>query len=390
MDAAVAYRELEALVVDNSELEHLERMLGEFNIFEAIGMVRQEIRHSHFLSYLLDPNQNHGLGDLFLQRFLQKGVSQPFDHALPVNPIELGLFDLSGMIVQREWQNIDIFMQHDDHQIVVIIENKIGTSEHSNQLQRYWRTASQKFPGYRLLGFYLTPDGHSPSDERYIAVDYGLVSEILEDLSLARESTLGPDILTLIQHYTAMLRRHLVEDSEIIRLCRQIYTKHKKALDLIHEHKPDVQDAIYQLLSELIDSQDDMEILYESKRSLRFMPSSWNVPQLIDQDHLLSLYFDNEPSRLKVRLVIDPGDVDKRQKLLDAAIDNRKEGFFVRTHSLNQNWNSIFTDTWLQEGDYDDFAMEELETKIRHKFQQFVDEDMPKLSTVIEEEISSW
>jgi hypothetical protein len=62
----------EALVVDNPELERLEALLDEFNIFEAIGAVRVELRHSDFLAFLLNPTQNHGLGDAFVKRLLEK------------------------------------------------------------------------------------------------------------------------------------------------------------------------------------------------------------------------------------------------------------------------------------------------------------------------------
>jgi hypothetical protein len=38
-------KSLEALVVDNPDLERLEQLLGQFNVFEAIGAVRHELRH---------------------------------------------------------------------------------------------------------------------------------------------------------------------------------------------------------------------------------------------------------------------------------------------------------------------------------------------------------
>jgi hypothetical protein len=63
---------LENFIVDNEDLEELEAKLAEFNIFEAIGVVRQEIRHSNFLAFLLDPSQNHRLDDIFLKRFLKR------------------------------------------------------------------------------------------------------------------------------------------------------------------------------------------------------------------------------------------------------------------------------------------------------------------------------
>src|SRR5215212_6607283 len=63
---------LDAFVVENADLEALEGLSEQFNIFEAIGVVRQELRHSDFLAFLLDPRQNHRLGDAFVRRLLQK------------------------------------------------------------------------------------------------------------------------------------------------------------------------------------------------------------------------------------------------------------------------------------------------------------------------------
>jgi hypothetical protein len=49
---------LEAFVVDNPDLERLEALLDQFNIFEAIGVVRQELRHSDLLAFLLDSQES--------------------------------------------------------------------------------------------------------------------------------------------------------------------------------------------------------------------------------------------------------------------------------------------------------------------------------------------
>ena len=50
---------LEQLSVDE-DFRQLESQFAEFNIFEAIGVVHQELRHSDFLAFLLNPRQNHG------------------------------------------------------------------------------------------------------------------------------------------------------------------------------------------------------------------------------------------------------------------------------------------------------------------------------------------
>jgi hypothetical protein len=41
---------LEDFVVGNEDLERLEAMLDQFNFTEAIGVVRQKLRHSDFLA----------------------------------------------------------------------------------------------------------------------------------------------------------------------------------------------------------------------------------------------------------------------------------------------------------------------------------------------------
>ena len=66
---------LRALEHDARELECLENLLDRFNVFEAIGFVGQEIKHSHFLAFLLDPNQNHGLEDRFLRNLLREALT---------------------------------------------------------------------------------------------------------------------------------------------------------------------------------------------------------------------------------------------------------------------------------------------------------------------------
>jgi hypothetical protein len=88
---------LENFIVGNVELEKLEAMLDRFNIFEAVGMERQEIRHSKFLAFLLDPNESHRMGDAFVKRLLQRAVMDSPRTSVPVTPIELSLWNFGGM-----------------------------------------------------------------------------------------------------------------------------------------------------------------------------------------------------------------------------------------------------------------------------------------------------
>jgi hypothetical protein len=95
---------LEALVVDNDDLERLELLIGEFNIFEAIGALRQELRHSSLLAFLLDPCENHSLGDALLRRLLQRALADAPEKA-PVAPVDLDVWDMDEVEVRREHAN---------------------------------------------------------------------------------------------------------------------------------------------------------------------------------------------------------------------------------------------------------------------------------------------
>jgi hypothetical protein len=128
---------LEDFLVGNEDLERLEALLDRFNIFEAIGVVRQELRHSDFLAYLLDPRGNHGLGDAFLKRFLQRVLITTEDISVGVTPIELELQDMTRTEVRKEWKHIDILLLDGEYKLAIIIENKIESGERPGQLQRY-------------------------------------------------------------------------------------------------------------------------------------------------------------------------------------------------------------------------------------------------------------
>src|SRR5574337_738498 len=99
---------LEALIVNNRDLTELEDLIAEFNIFEALGIVRQELRHSDFLSFLLNPAERHGIGDYFLKSFLIRVLNDADS-----SPIEIDIIDLNDAVVERETQHIDILIYDD-------------------------------------------------------------------------------------------------------------------------------------------------------------------------------------------------------------------------------------------------------------------------------------
>jgi len=154
---------LEDFIHSNPELERLESLVDEFNIFTSLKIIDAEIRHSNFLAWLLDPSETHGLGSYFLKSFLKRVAYRASQVVLEYPTIfEVDGWDLDQAEVYREWRNIDILIADSANRFACVIENKITSSEHSSQLQRYKEIVDAEYPKYRKLLLYLTVEGETP------------------------------------------------------------------------------------------------------------------------------------------------------------------------------------------------------------------------------------
>lgn len=390
---------LEALVVNNPDLERLEALLDRFNIFEAVGLVRQEIRHSAFLAFLLDPRENHGLGDAFTKRLLQEAIMSAPEVSALVTPIELSLWDLGQMEMRREWQHIDVFLLDERNRLAVIIENKIDTTEHSDQLRRYHEIVKQHYPEYRVVGLYLTSAGDDPSHEVYLPLSYKLVCEVLDSLAQSRASVSNTDLQILVTHYTQMLRRHIVGDSEVAKLSQQIYRKHQRALDLIYEHRFIRREEIRRMLETLISENPALVYTHRStnypvEEYVHFGFREWDVPRLQtgkrvqEGNRSLLFLFCNWPNKVSLHLQIRPGDDTTRQKLLNVAHAN-PEVFRDAQVSLSQ-WTNIFSKVLLPPTIYREQTNSEQERELRECWNEFLQIDLPQMNAVLKNEQWIW
>jgi hypothetical protein len=135
-----------------------------FNVFSMLRPEDDEVNlHSRFLFELLNPQGTHGTGTAFLERFLAQAG--------------LEAFDVTTATVQREYQNMDIFIANEARQ-AVILENKIYAPDQPKQLQRYYKAVRKE--GFRdVFVLYLTPYGDAPGaesagnlDEEIITLSY--------------------------------------------------------------------------------------------------------------------------------------------------------------------------------------------------------------------------
>lgn len=219
---------------------------AKYNVFDILNINRQELRHSDFLAFLLDPNKSGEIGLQFLRNFLtllSKDIVSD----------QLGFFDmLYGNIekvnVSREVAvkngRIDILIELEitkgnKQQIVIAIENKVDTGEHDNQLGKYKEfLSSGRYKDHTKVMLYLSPDKSEPSDGDWTAIDYEFVYTVLNRIDT---ETADNTIKTLVNDYKKTIRSefNMTNDDELKRQAVEIYKKNRQVLDFIFDSKPD-------------------------------------------------------------------------------------------------------------------------------------------------------
>lgn len=243
---------LQDFLLDIDCLDELLPWTEKFNIFDVLKISRAEIRHSNMLGWMLDPNENHGFGDSFLKELIQKLAEN--DASGRYDVFKLMLLELHTFSVYREWKNIDILLVSEKEKLLIAIENKVGSHEHSDQLNRYREILETDYAEYEKIYVFLTPDGEEPSDVfNWDVFTYTDIVEIAEKIYHSKQ--LSADVMLLMKNYIEVIRRDIVEDQQLIEICNKIYNKHKKALDLIYANRIDgrtqIKDAIISALTKL-------------------------------------------------------------------------------------------------------------------------------------------
>jgi len=156
-------------------LKDLETKISSFNIFEAVGMIRQEIKHSNFLQFLLNPSEKHQLGDLFLKKLLMH-IQHSAEEETPLDNLDIQNANFTDADVRREWKNIDLLIYSPRNDFVCTIENKVDSTKGYDQLTTYETVINKEFPGAKKLFVFLTRDGIAASCANWLSLSYGAIA----------------------------------------------------------------------------------------------------------------------------------------------------------------------------------------------------------------------
>lgn len=379
---------LEDFIIKNPELDRLEKLLGIFNIFETLDIVNAEIRHSNVLAWLFNPNSNHGLSELFLKQFLKYFISQNKEYIKAnINLFDFEIFNYSNVEIRREWNNIDliIILNESSKKVVITIENKISTSEHSEQLQRYRKIIEGEFKDYEKIFILLAPEETILSDEFWFCMTYETVSNLIEELIESKKDMLNEAVYNFINQYNIILRRYLVGNSEVEEICRAIYRKHQKALDLIFQYKPDINLEISEYLQNLLKEDKRVIFIWGGKSVVQFITEE--VESLIkkiskdspESKKILYLEFRNYENKLALHFLIGRGEQEYRQNLYEF-FKAKKELFSIVNKNLYPSYNTVYQKKILNPNDYEEASIDELSKKINEKWEEFCNGDLVKIN----------
>lgn len=231
----------------SEDLEELSNLADEFNIFNTLNLNDNEIRHSNFLGWLLNPYETHKLGDYFLKEILKLALKEHSGNEnvkASLSDVIFNDFSDTEITLEKptnEKRRIDILIDSPQNKFVCVIENKIWSGEGCNQLEDYEKFINEKskYKDYNYKVFiFLTPSTKYDKcklHKNYIRMDYGEICIAIEKLLKFKSSSINQEVKTFIEHYKKMLERNIMrkDDKEIIELCSKIYKKHEKAIDLI-------------------------------------------------------------------------------------------------------------------------------------------------------------
>ena len=420
--AASALRQLDNLIADvndgqiadlhraSSTLEPLERLLeeqrAEFDALDFIGISGwgegrtlwgSEEFHSSVLAWLLDPKQTHGCGDRFLKPFLVTAGVDPA--CLPG--------DWSGVEVTREWENLvdgqqgylDILIVNRAEQVLCAIENKVFSSEHSEQLTRYRKALECAYPSFSRSYVFLTPARTLPYREEERAhwrnLGYAVIFDIVQQMAERKDGQTKEGVEAFLHQYAVMLRRNILPDTSISQMARKIYLEHREAMDLIVAHKPNWAAEGRVVFEEAIEEQEDWKLDKGARQYVRFRAGDWDRHESTRMGSgwlpesqalmLFEFYFSDRGPYLQ--LALSPRNevnAHLREKLFETVRQYPKL-FKPSAFSLTDNYAILYeSDCILDDSDYgvgwDDGSTH---TKMKEWIADFAAKTFPEMNKVI-------
>ena len=382
---------LQDLILDR-DLERLEDLLADFNLFDVLGIWHRELQHSSFLAWLLNPRGSHGLRDYFLRGFLSQATKEAQARGINTpTPFDVDGWSFSDVEVTRERHHIDILILSEADGFACLVENKIFSGEIPGQLRSYLNTVEEEYGELKSFPIFLTPEGIEPQEKedqaRYVPVDYQTVAALIDRALQTRGSTISASVTSFLEQYARTLRRHVLGTTDNIQeLAYQIYNNHREAIDLIISAKaaPPSSVGLEFVEPAVMQYAPNLQPDWHGKWTRRFFaPGLDEISELKlgegwTESSRLVLFEFKYTKELALLLWIGPGQQGERveeirRRLYDLAKKNVPP--FLRTAKFGKFSCAIYWRPLLRTEDYASFNPEQAKPKVEQAIRDFYEND---------------
>lgn len=248
----------------NVHFEYLKKYYQSEDIASIYGVDKFEIRHSNVLKWILEPKGNEAIKYLPIRNLLKliQNTNKYYDF---YNYINLDISIIEDVKIQREKYNIDLLITFklNNEDYLVVIENKLESMVHDNQLEVYKAKVNEVYKSYKKLYVFLHPGYHANprnqtlvDEAEYISITYqNLYDYILKPLA---EFTTDSTVKLMVYYYIHTLccydsdnviglivtdeerksLESLFKDSEILTMIDSLYNNVKNDYtEYYQEHK---------------------------------------------------------------------------------------------------------------------------------------------------------
>lgn len=224
----------------------------------------REVPISRFLAWIFDPSEGHGLHDGVIRSMLTAAWGAMGDSSvdLPIqrllSPAQLSTRSFNGCMIQKEARvvdgagQLDILILHPDSRLLIAVENKFGAGQGDEQLKKYSKALSDRFPDWHRIHIFLDLYGQAPNDSSWIGLDFGWLVDELR--TAGRSPWLGDEPRRVIGEFRSAIEldddtyAHLpLDDSELLDIVRE----HKEVLKVMQGWQvsglrlPELVDQVY-------------------------------------------------------------------------------------------------------------------------------------------------
>ena len=383
----------------DKQLGVLSADLEKLNIFELVGLTNQEIKHSNFLSEVLDPRSRLGLGSSVLKALVRDSLSSINEEQRAENnfdPFHIELGGLDTVEVYRELYNIDLLIVDHEKKFLIVVENKVKASESKGQLKKYRDLIKSRddYKKFKKLFIFLTPEGSEPDgDSSWISVSYRTIYDSVREQLLTKR--LGQASKLILTHYCDLLESRVMNQERLEKIAREIYREHHKALDFIFESRADNIGVLSEKMEEIIlnseYARNSLTKIRSSKSMLRFRTAameklSEKLPEIVgwDRENVMAWELVIRKDGIKCKVVLGPtNDQLSRQVVRDVFNDE------FGGKSVSEKWSTLKTWTLHKSKNNDsEVDLDEVAKKATEKFKDAFKKSESSVDKCIERAIT--